>query len=134
MNIIDSAVEAVIGMMNALEPFATVTRGALPTGNGIICEVTTTSPQETYLNKGALIPIDLTLNAKHSNLQILSDTINHIHDELTKVLTADTYPSGEGWKIVDIYTNNYPQIISREENNEWVMASSIIVNLQRKGV
>lgn len=134
MNIIDSAVEAVIGLMNALKPFATVTRGALPTGNGIICEVTTSAPTETFFNKGALIPIDLTLNAKHTNLQTLSDTINNIHDELTKNLTANSYPSGTGWKIVDIYTNVYPHIITREENNEWIMASSLIVHLQKKGV
>ena len=134
MNAIDKAVEAVIGMMNALTPFATVTRGSLPTGIGIVCEVTTSSAAENYLDKGANIPIDITLNAKHPDLEVLSDTMNGIHDGLTRILDPSWYPVGTGWEIVDIYTNVYPHLVTREENNEWIMASSLIVNLERKGV
>ena len=133
MNVIDSAVEAVIGMMNGLHPFATVTRGALPTGNGICCEVTTSADAETFLNKGARIPIDLTLNGKHVNLQTLSDTMNIIHHELTKILDPSQYPSGTGWKVIDIQNNIYPHLVDREQNNDWIMASSLIVNLEKKG-
>lgn len=134
MNVIDAAVAAVIGMMNSLNPFATVTRGALPTTDGIVCEVTTTSDAETFLNKGAITPIDITVNAKHHNLQTLSDTMNQIHDALTMITTPDGYPSDTGWKIVDIWTEAYPHVIDREDNNSWVMASALIVNLERKGV
>ena len=134
MNVIDAAIAAVIGMMNDLHPFATVTRGALPTGNGIICEKTTDSPDEVYLDKGARIPISLTLNAKHENLQTVSDTLNRIHDELTKKRDPAGYPSGDGWKVIDIWTETYPNIIDRENNNAWVMASALIVNLEKKGV
>ena len=134
MNVIDEAVEAVIGMMNAQSPFATVTRGALPTGNGIVCEVTTSVNAETFLDKGARIPIDLTVNAKHKNLKTLSNTMNDIHENLTKIRTSGGYPSSTGWKIIDIWTGNYPMIVTREDNNTWVMASSLIVNLEKKGV
>ena len=134
MNVIDSAVEAVIGMMNGLNPFATVTRGALPTGNGICCEVTTSTDAETYLNKGARIPIDLTLNGKHHNLQTLSETMNHIHEELTKILDPAGYPSSDKWKVIDIQNGTYPHIVDREDNNAWIMASSLIINLEKKGV
>ena len=134
MNVIDEAVEAVICMMNGISPFATVTRGALPTGIGITCEVTSTMMSEYYLNKGARIPIDITLNGKHYDLQVLSDDLNGIHDMLTRIIDPTLYPSGTNWKIIDIVTNVYPHIISREVNNEWIMASSLIVNLGKKGV
>ena len=122
MNVIDEAVEAVICMMNALHPYATVTRGALPTGQGITCEVTTSVDAENFLDKGARIPVDLTVNAKHSNLKTVSNTMNDIHDALTKIRTSGTYPSSSGWAIIDIWTVNYPMIVSREDNNNWVMA------------
>lgn len=134
MNAIDKAVEAVIGMMNSLHPFAAVTRGALPIGNGLVCEVTTSADAEVFLNKGARTPVDLTLNGKHHNLQTLSETMNHIHDELTKILDPDGYPSSDNWKIIDIVNGTYPHIVEREENNAWIMASSLIVNLEKKGV
>ena len=134
MNVIDEAVEAVIGMMNALSPFATVTRGSLPTGNGIVCEVTTSSDAEIFLDKGSRIAMDLTLNGKHTDLETLSDTMNEIHDALTKIRDHSSYPSDTGWQVVDIWTNVYPHLVTRESNNAWVMASALIVNLEKKGV
>jgi hypothetical protein len=133
MNVIDAAIDATIAMMNALNPFASVTRGALPTGNGIVCEISPTSNAEIYLDKGARIPIDLTLNGKHKNLQTLSNTLNEIHDALTKIHDPAQYPSGTGWKIVDMWTSVYPRIIGRENDNKWIMASSLTVNLEKKG-
>lgn len=134
MNVIDAAISAVISMMNALEPFATVTRGALPTGDGIVCEISPTYNAEIYLDKGARIPIDLTLNGKHHNLQTLSDTLNEIHDALTKIHDPAQYPSDTGWQIIDIWTTLFPRIIGRESDNAWVMASALTVNLEKKGV
>ena len=133
MNIIDEAIAAVIGLMNATNSFKPVTRGALPTGDGITCEVTTSMDAEIFLDKGARIPVDLTLNGKHANLQTLSETLNKIHDTLTKNLIPGGYPSGTGWQIIDIWSGAYPHIIDRESNNEWVMASALVVNLERKG-
>lgn len=134
MNPIDEAIAAVINMMNGLKPFATVTRGALPTGNGLTCEVIPSTDAENYLDKGARTPIDLTLNGKHHNLQTLSETMNHIHEELTKILDPAGYPSSDKWKVIDIQNGTYPHIVDRENNNVWIMASSLIINLEKKGV
>ena len=133
MNVIDAAIDATIAMMNALKPFATVTRGALPTGDGIVCEISPTYNAEIYLDKGARIPVSLTLNGKHHNLQTLSNALNEIHDALTKIHDHSQYPSDTCWQVVDIWTSVYPRIIGRESDNAWVMASSLIVNLQKKG-
>lgn len=134
MNVIDAAIDATIAMMNALNPFASVTRGALPTGSGIVCEIAPSNNAEIYLDKGAIIRLDLTLNGKHHNLQTLSDTLNNIHDALTKIHDHSAYPSDTGWQVIDIWTSVFPRVIGRESDNAWVMASSLIVNLQKKGV
>ena len=130
MSAINEVVEAVIGLMNATEPFAAVTRGALPTGVGLVCEVGPSTPEAVYLDKDSYIPLDVTLNGKHPNLQTLSDAMNGIHSALTR---ATEYPEGEGWQIVDITNYTLPQIVDREDNNEWLMASSLSVKFYHGG-
>lgn len=127
---INQVLEAVIGLMNATLPFATVTRGALPTGIGITCEIGPSSPESMHMDKNTVIPLDVTLNGKHPNLQTLSDALNTLHSALTR---ATSYPSGESWQIVDIMNQTLPQIIGRETNNEWLMASSLSVRFYWRG-
>ena len=83
MSVINEVLQAVIGLMNATHPFATVTRGALPTGQGITCEIGPSTPLETYLDKNTYIPLDVTINGKHENLEMLSDALNTIHSALS---------------------------------------------------
>lgn len=130
MSAINEVIEAVIGLMNDTEPFAPVTRGALPTGIGLVCEIGPSTPEEVYLDKNSYIPLDITLNGKHPNLQTLSETMNAIHSSLTR---ATEYPEGEGWKIVDISNYTLPQIVDREDNNEWLMASALSVKVYQRG-
>jgi hypothetical protein len=126
MSIINAAVEAVMDLINAMELFATISRGALGTGNGLCCEVGPTSPETVFLDKNQYIPIDLTINGKHNNLQTLSDAMNVIHEGLTM---AFSYPFGNGWEIVDITTMTEPQVIAREDSNQWIMASALLVKV-----
>lgn len=130
MSAINGVMEAVIQMINDLHPFAAVTRGALPTGHGLTCEVGPTTPLTVHMDKNSVIPLDVTLNGKHPDLQVLSDTMNDIHSALTR---ARSYPSGEGWQIVDIRNDTLPQIIGREGNNDWLMASSLSVTFYWRG-
>ena len=126
MSAINDAVEAVVEWMNTLGLFATVTRGALPTGNGITCEVGPSRPESVYLDKGQYIPIDLVINGKHSDLQTVTDDMNGIHAALTM---ATSYPEGDGWEITDITTYTLPEVIGREDNGQWLLASSLAVKL-----
>lgn len=127
---INQVIEAVIGLANATQPFAQVTRGALPTGNGLTCEIGPSTPSAVHMDKNTVVPLDLTFNGKHGNLQTLSDTMNHIHSALTR---AWDYPSADAWQIVDIQNKNLPRIIGREGNNEWLMASALSVMIYLKG-
>lgn len=130
MSAINEALEAVIGMMNATRPFATVTRGALPTGNGLVCEIAPSMQDGLFFDKNTTVPLDVTLNGKHMNLKTLSDAMNDIHSALTR---ATQYPSGASWQITDITNYTLPQVIGREQNNEWLMASSLSVKVYWRG-
>lgn len=129
-SVINQVLEAVIGMANATRPFSSITRGALPTGHGLTCEIGPTAPQATHMDKNTVIPLDITINGKHPNLMTLSDAMNTIHSALTR---AKVYPSAEKWEIVDIVNLTLPQIIGREQNNDWLMASSISAKFYQRG-
>lgn len=130
MSVIDEVMEAVIGLMNGTAPFAAVTRGALPTHEGLVCEVGPSTPSEVYLDKNSYIPLDVTLNGKLHDLRTLSDAMNTIHSRLTR---ATVYPSGIKWQIVDITNYTLPQIVDREDNNDWLMASALSVKIYQRG-
>lgn len=123
-------IEAVIGLMNATSPFATVTRGALPTGPGITCEIDPSMPAEVYLDKNSYIPLNIVINGKHSNLKTLTDALNAIHSALTR---ATSYMGSENWEIVDITNYTMPRVIGREGNNDLLMASALTVKYYWKG-
>lgn len=127
---INQVLEAVIALMNATRPFKAVTRGALPTGVGLTCEIGPSMPDTMHMDKNTVVPLDVTLNGKHSNFLTLSDAMNRIHSSLTR---ATEYPSAEGWQIIDILNQNLPQKIGREQNNEWLMASALTVKFYWRG-
>ena len=128
-SILNIAVESVMDMIDALSPFAQITRGALGIGNSLSCEIAPSMTQEVYMDKGQYIPLTLALNGKHDNLQVLSDTLNNIVDTLSRM---KEYTSGAGWQIVDITGGNLPRVIGREDNNQWLMACDLVVKIYRK--
>jgi hypothetical protein len=125
-SILNQAIEAVMDMIDALSLFAPITRGALSAGNSLSCEIGPTTPETVWLDKNKYIPVDLTINGKHENLQTLSETMNLIHENLTM---SRVYPAGDEWQITDIATQTEPQVIGREQDNKWMMASSLSVRV-----
>ena len=125
-SIINQAVESVMDLIDALNLYAKISRGALGINEGLCCEIGPTSPETVWLDKNQYIPVDLTINGKYENLETLSDAMNNIHESLTMMTD---YPSGDNWQITDIATMSEPQIIGRENGNAWIMASALIVRL-----
>ena len=128
-SVVNLAVEAVMDMIDAMKPFATITRGALGTGNGLCCEIAPTNTDTVFMDKESYIPLTLALNGKHDDLRVLSDTLNNIMDTLSR---KTSYTSGNGWQIVDISCGNHPRVIGREDNNSWLMACDIVIKIYRK--
>ena len=131
MSIADEVVESVMDLIDAMDTYAPITRGALGSGIGLVCEAATSSVDSVFLDKNQYIFLDLTFNGKHPNLQILTTTLNDIQDNLTRL---HDFPSGNGWEIVDISHGSppLPTLIGREDNIGWIMASAIIVKYYRK--
>lgn len=127
--IINQAVEAVMDLIDGLGLFAPIYRGPLGTDNGLCCEIGPTTPDEVYLDKNRYIPIDLTINGKHENLETLSEALNTIDEALTM---RTSYPATATWKIVDISTGTEPQLVTREDSNQYVMASALLVKVETK--
>lgn len=125
-SILNQAIEAVMGLIDNLGLFADISRGALGTGNCLSCEIGPSRPETLWMDKNKYIPVDLTINGKHDNLLTLSDAMNGIHESLTMMFS---YPSGDKWGIVDIATLTEPQVIGRESDNKWMMASALLVKV-----
>ena len=128
-SIINRSIESVMDLIDDLDLFTTISRGALGTGNDLCCELAPSAPEEVYLDKNKYLILDLTINGKHTNLQTLTDAMNKIHEELTFM---KEYPSESDWQMVDITTLTEPQVIGREDSNAWMMASSLAVKVYTK--
>lgn len=129
MSYINSAVDAVMDLIDGMETGLAITRGALGAGNGLACEIAPSNTEEVYLDKNVYVTLTLALNGKHDNLRTLSDTMNNIQDTLTRMTE---YPDGETWKIVDISYGILPRVIDREQNGLWLMAADLVVKIYRK--
>lgn len=128
-SIINLAIESVAQIINGMNLFAQIKRGALGTGNGLCCEPAPSTTEAVFMDKGYYLPLTLAINGKHENLQTVSDALNNIQDTLSMM---KTYPSGEGWEIVDITSGGEPRVIGREENNMYLMNGEVIIKIYRK--
>ena len=124
-------VSAVMDIIDGMNNFAQIRRGALGTGPGLCCEVAPSTVESVFMDKNSYVVLDLTLNGKHSNLETLSATLNNIVENLTR---RREYPSGDGFQIVDISHGAppLPTIVTREDNGEWIMAASVFVKYYRR--
>ena len=128
-SILNLVTEAVMDMIDAMNNFAEITKGALGIGNSLSCEVAPSVTESVFMDKNSYIPLTLAINGKHDDLRVLSDTLNNIVDTLTR---KKEYTYGNGWEIVDITVGNFPRVIGREDNNQWVMACDVVIKIYRK--
>lgn len=126
---IDLAIESVVALINAMDNFASMTFGALGTGNGLCCMLAPSDVERAFLDKNTYAPLTLAINGKHKNLQTLTNTLNNIIDTISR---RKEYPAGDGWEVVDVTIGNYPRVIDREENNLWLMSCDLIIKVYRK--
>lgn len=128
-SVLNSAIDEVRGLINAMGNFAEIKRGALGIDAGLTCEPAPSMVDAVFMDKNSYIPLTLALNGKHENLKTLSDTLNNIIDTLTR---RTSYPDGDGFEIVDITSGNLPRVIGRDDKNQWIMAGDLVVKIYRK--
>lgn len=130
MSAINAVLDAVADLMGAAAPGWTISRGALGTDAMITCEIGPSTPDAIYMDKNTHVPLDVAINGKSADLYALSEAMNNIHSALTRMTV---YPSGRSWQITDITNYTLPQVIGREDNNMWLMASALSVRFFWRG-
>lgn len=124
--IIDQAIQAVMDLAGACEPFAPLRRGPLGAEDGISIALAPGDPPVCHLDRRCVVQLSLVLNAKHRDMQLVSSALHRIHDSLTR---SAAYPGTEDWQITRIATETLPELIAREPDDRWLFASSLIVTL-----
>lgn len=128
-SVINDVLEAVIGLIDALNPYAKVKIGSLPANDGISVYVASGAPEATFMTKSSAYELSLTLNGKHYSQKVVSNTLNNIHEALTQALS---YPKNEHFQITNIETITTPEYLSREENKQYLYGSSLRVKFYYK--
>lgn len=107
-------------MVEALTGKAVVI-GSLPPLNGFAVSFAGGFPRAAFwpLTSDQDLPIQFT--GKGANQQELSALMDIVHMSLT---TAQNLPFAEDWQIYAIETTSAPQLIGREENQNYIYGSS----------
>ena len=124
-SVYNDVLNAVISMVNTMTPsaYADVVVGSLPPNNGISMTWGSGS-LNTFMDKNAAVEMIAVLNGKHTNQQIVSDTLGQIHIFLNM---RKDYPADDNFQITNIETISPPCYLGREENNQWLYGSSLAV-------
>lgn len=131
MSVINEVLLAVIDLASQVQPYVPITIGALPADNSLCCTISGGWPNSTFNSKGMSYALNLVLNGKHQNQQVVSDALNDIHQILTQ---TKTYPETLTWQINNIETTATPAYISREENKQYLYGSSLRVRFFYKSI
>ena len=112
---------------DALGLYATIVYGSDPPENGICMIQAAGAPTEKHLDANMLYRLSVLLNGKHSNQQTVLDALTSIHTMLTKRNDFNDFSTSDA-QVLSIMTTSSPQIIGREQNNQWIAGSSFEVS------
>jgi hypothetical protein len=107
--------------------YATIVYGSDPPENGICMIQAAGAPTEKHLDANMLYHLSVLLNGKHSNQQTVLDALTSIHTMLTKRNDFSDFSTTDA-QVLSIMTTASPQIIGREQNNQWIAGSSFEVS------
>lgn len=125
----DEILQAVIDMAASVVDVP-VRTGSMPPANGIA--MTGQAASETiFLDIGSNERMSLVCNGKNSSQRIVIEQLDAIHKALTR---RKDYPAGETWQIYSIETVASPRLLGREQNNQWLYGSSLLVKFNVKGI
>lgn len=110
---------------------APVVIGSMPPLNGYAVCAAGGRPVETFRNLTANMDIPVLFNGKGADQQMLAQSMDAVHLCLT---TSKNLPYTDKWQIYAIETTSAPNLVGREENQNWVYGSSFNVKLYLKGV
>ena len=124
---ISAIMDKIADAADALGLYATIVYGSDPPENGICMIQAAGAPTEKHFDTGMLYRLSVLLNGKHSDQQTLLDALTRIHTALTKRNDFSDFSTTDA-QVLSIMTTSSPQIIGREQNNQWIAGSSFEVS------
>ncbi|MEG0513618.1 MAG: hypothetical protein RR653_12990 [Clostridia bacterium] len=122
---IGEIMEAVLGMLNAIHPYAQVTLGTLPATDGICLACAGGEPTATFFNRAQVVALDVVINAKHTSGKLALTALCDIHRALTR---AEHYPEGLQWQLLHISTASEPALLEIDPaGQQWLYGSAVTV-------
>lgn len=129
MNVYNEVLEAVIRLVvENLNLYDNIVIGSLPPDNGISFAWGSGS-LNTFLSKNSAVEMQAVLNGKNSNQEMVSDILGNIHVFLNSL---HDYPTSDTYQITNIETIRPPFYLGREENSQWLYASSLSIKFYLK--
>lgn len=125
----DEILQAVIDMAEQAAGVPIVT-GSMPPDNGIAM-TGQSAPQTIMLDIGSNERMSIVCNGKNTDQQTIIRQLDAIHHALTR---RKDFPTGDGWQVYAIETVASPRLLGREQNSEWLYASSLLVKINTKGI
>ena len=126
MSFLSDVIENIAVTAETTEPYASIVYGSDPPENGICMIWGAGFPEETHLDKGMLYELPLLLNGKNRSQETVLNTSTAIHELLTKE-TDYANLSTDDVQVIAIETTASPSIVGREQNNQWLCGSSLVV-------
>lgn len=125
----DEILQAIINMAEQAAGVSIVT-GSMPPDNGIAM-TGQAAPQTIMLDIGSNERMSVVCNGKNTDQQTVISQLDTIHRALTR---RKDFPTGSGWQVYAIETVASPRLLGREQNSEWLYASSLLVKINTKGI
>ena len=109
------------------EPAVKIVYGSDPPIGGICMIQGAGFPVEEHRDTGMLYQLPVVLNGKNVSQETILGYLTAIHAVLTKT-TDYSGLSTEDVQVINIRTTASPNIIGREQNNQWICGSSFEVS------
>lgn len=133
MSFYSKVLDNIILAAERTDPYAKIVYGSDPPINGICMIPTPGTPSSTFFDKGMIVKMPVILNGKHEDQRLLLDDLTAIHEVLTKRRNYSDL-STEAVQVTNIASMSLPQIIGREQNNQWICGSTLEVSFYWKSV
>lgn len=117
--------DALIDLAETTNPFAAIVRGPLTAAPSIAMEAAE-SDITRHMDRNEAVRTAVVINAKHPNMATAYEAVRAIQHKLTHL---PEFSSGEGWRIVDVWADDFPRLIGREDDNTWLYATSLTASI-----
>jgi hypothetical protein len=125
----DEILQAIINMAEQAIGAPIVT-GSMPPDNGVAM-TGQSAPASIMLDIGTNERMTVICNGKNTDQQTVIRQLDSIHRFLTHRMD---FPTGDEWQVYAIETIASPRLLGREQNSQWLYASTLLVKINTKGI